>query len=166
MNIRRLLVLTGIAALTAAPVLAQGPAPGAAPEPPDPMVRVRHVERFRGGRGEMMMRELNLTKEQSDKIADLRDRQARRAIDLRAQIQTAQLDLRKLMRADTPDKAAIGRQIDKLSGLRAELQKSRIGTMLDVRAILTPEQREKMRDRMGMEFDEDGPHGPGEGDED
>jgi len=165
MNLRRLLVLTGIAALAAAPaVLAQGPAPGAAPDPPDPMVRVRHVERFRTGR-DMMMRDLNLTKEQSDKIADLRDKQERRAIDLRAQIQTAQLDLRKLMRADKPDKAAIGKQIDRVSALRADLQKSRVGTMLDVREILTPEQREKMRGRMGM-MDGDAPPAPGEGDED
>jgi Spy/CpxP family protein refolding chaperone len=165
MNLRRLLVLTGIAALAAAPAVAQGPAPGAGPDPSDPMVRVRHVERYRMGR-DMMMRDLNLTKDQSDKIADLRDKQQRRAIDLRAQIQTAQLDLRKLMRADKPDKAAIGKQVDRLSGLRADLQKSRIGTMLDVREILTPEQREKMRGRMGMMDEDDAPPAPGMGDED
>jgi Spy/CpxP family protein refolding chaperone len=130
------------------------------------MVRVRHVERYRTGGRDMMMRELNLTKEQRDKIADLRDRQERRSIDLRAQIQTAQLDMRKLMRAEKPDKAAIGRQIDKVSALRADLQKSRIGTMLDVREILTPEQREKMRGRMGMMDGDEAPPAPGMGDED
>ena len=112
------------------------------------------------------MRDLNLTKEQSDKIADLRDKQERRSIELRAQIQTAQLDMRKLMRADKPDKAAIGRQIDKVSGLRADLQKSRVGTMLDVREILTPEQREKMRGRLGLMDGDEGPPAPGMGAED
>ena len=146
MNILRVLALTGIAAITLVPAaLAQGPGP---PPSPDPMGHTRHMERFRGGR-DMMMRELDLTKEQRDKIADLRDRQQRRAIDLRAQIQTAQLDMRKLMRADKPEKAAIEKQVDKLSRLRADLQKSQIGTMLEVRDVLTPEQREKMRGRMG-----------------
>lgn len=166
MNIRRMLLLTGFAALTAVPaVLAQEPGPGPGPAP-DAM-RIRHVQRFRGR--DMMMQELNLTKEQRDKIADLRDKQQRRAIDLRAQIQTAQLDLRQQMRADQPDKAAIGKLVDKVSALRADLQKSQIGTMLDVRELLTPEQREKIHGRMGMGMDmgpgEDGP-GHGEGDED
>jgi Spy/CpxP family protein refolding chaperone len=96
-----------------------------------------------------MMRELDLTKEQRDKVADLREKQERAAIRMRADLQTARLDLRRLMRADKPDRAAIDRQIDRMAQLGADMRKARVGMMLDVRALLTPEQRERARDHMG-----------------
>jgi Spy/CpxP family protein refolding chaperone len=105
-------------------------------------------ERFmhRGGFGPMMMRELNLTPEQQDKMKAARDREQRKAIQARADIQMAQLDLRKLMEADKPDSKAIESQVDKIAGLRAGLQKSHIATMLEFRASLTPDQQKKLRE--------------------
>jgi len=95
-----------------------------------------------------MMRGLDLSREQRDKIAELRERRQRAAIRGRADLETASLDLHKLMRAENPDRAAIGRQIDRMAQLRAEMQKGRVNAMLDMRAVLTPDQREKARERM------------------
>jgi len=100
-------------------------------------------------RREGMMRELDLTGEQRQKIADLREKQERNAIHARADIQTARLDLRRLMRAEKPDRMAVNRQIDRIAQLEAEQRKARVGLMLDVRGVLTPEQRQKMRERLG-----------------
>jgi Spy/CpxP family protein refolding chaperone len=108
-------------------------------------------------------RNLDLSKEQRDKIAEIRDKQQRNSIRVRADLQTARLDMGKLLRADKPDRAAINRQVERMAALRTDMEKARIGMMLDMRDVLTPEQREKMR---GAMLDEGGerPEG-GEGGE-
>ena len=103
-------------------------------------MRERHME---------MLRELDLSKEQREKMADLREKHERAAIRMRADLQTARLDLRRLMRADKADRMAIDRQIDRMAQMRADMQKARVGMMLDMRGLLTPEQRERARERMG-----------------
>ena len=103
------------------------------------------------GRNPELEKKLNLTDDQRTKLADIRDRQQRAAIPIRSDLELAGLDLRKLMRADKPDPKAIDAQIDKLSGLRARLQKSRISSMLEARAVLTPAQQKILREsRPGM----------------
>ena len=96
-----------------------------------------------------MMRELDLSKDQHQKMADLREKQERAAIRMRADLQTARLDLRRLMRAEKSDRMAINRQIDRMAQLRADMQKARVGMMLDMRGVLTPEQQERAREHMG-----------------
>ena len=107
---------------------------------------VRTIVREKGPGREMMMRELGLSDAQRDKMADIRDRQQRKGIQARADIALAELDLRKLMRAENPDGRAIDAQIDRLAALRAGLHKARVAAMLERRAVLTPEQRKKLRE--------------------
>lgn len=106
----------------------------------------------RGGAARAELRkQLNLTEAQQDKLADIRDRSARAAIPIQGDLRIAALDLRKLVRADKPDARAIDAQIDKIAGLRAKLQKSRMAGMLEARSVLTPEQQKLLRDaRPGM----------------
>jgi Spy/CpxP family protein refolding chaperone len=100
----------------------------------------------RGGFGPRLARELDLTAEQREKMKAAHERQERKAIQARADIQLARLDLRKLMEADKPDSKAIDAQIDRIAGLRAGLEKSRVATMLEFRASLTAEQQKKLRE--------------------
>jgi Spy/CpxP family protein refolding chaperone len=111
-----------------------------------------------GRLGPMLARELDLTPQQIEKMKATRDAQQRKAIQARADIQIARLDLRKLIQADKPDAKAIEVQIDRIAGLRAGLEKSRVAAMLDFRASLTPDQQKKLR-----ELHDRGPeiHGPG-----
>jgi len=101
------------------------------------------------GRGFAMRRsrieDLDLTDAQRKKLADIRDQHAKTAINQRANVQLAALELRKMMRADKPDVGAVERQIDKIASLRAALTKNRVTGMLEARALLTPEQLEKLR---------------------
>lgn len=94
----------------------------------------------------MMLRDLDLSEQQRDKLADVHDRQQRKAIQAEADLRLARLDLAKLMRADKPDQRAIDAQIDRMAALRAGLQKSRVAAMLELRAMLTPEQQKKLRE--------------------
>jgi Spy/CpxP family protein refolding chaperone len=90
-----------------------------------------------------MMQGLDLTADQQKKLADIHERQARQAIQAQADLRIATMDLQKLVHADSPDKGAIDAQIDKLAQLRAQMAKSRMATMLEVRSMLTPEQLKK-----------------------
>jgi Spy/CpxP family protein refolding chaperone len=91
------------------------------------------------------MEALKLTEEQKNKLADLRDRQRREGIQARADLQIASLDLGKLMREEKPDRAKINAQIDKIETRRATMRKSQVGTMLEMRDVLTPEQRATLK---------------------
>lgn len=101
---------------------------------------------MRAGRMGMAMRMLDLTSEQKKRMADIRDRQQRGAIRAQADMRIAELDLRKLMRADTPDRRAIESQIEKIGSMRTAMQKSRVGMMFDLRGVLTAEQRDKLKE--------------------
>ncbi|OGF13590.1 MAG: hypothetical protein A2W00_07805 [Candidatus Eisenbacteria bacterium RBG_16_71_46] len=103
-----------------------------------------HDQGMRGMWGPRMMAQLELTAQQREKITQLRDAQQRKGIQARADMQLASLDLHKLMRADKPDQRAINAQIDRVSSLRAAMQKSHVAAMLSMRAVLTDEQRAKL----------------------
>ncbi len=103
-----------------------------------------------GGQGaEDLRQKLNLSEDQKTRLADIHDRQARAAIPIQAELRIAGLDLRKLMRADKPDLKAIEVQIDRVSDLRASLQKSHVASLLEARAVLTPAQQKLMREHHG-----------------
>ena len=102
-----------------------------------------------GERPADLARELKLSGEQREKLADIRERQLRRSIQARADLALARLDLRKLLHAETPSLAAVGAQIDKIARIRAELAKSRVASALEMRNVLTVEQRKLLRERRG-----------------
>lgn len=98
---------------------------------------------------------LDLTEAQREKMADLHERQQRKAIQARADLQLARMDLHKLMRADAPSASAINAQIDRVSKLQADQHKSRAATFLEARGLLTPEQQKQLKAMRGP--------GPGRG---
>jgi Spy/CpxP family protein refolding chaperone len=114
-----------------------------------------HGMRMRGGPGAwgrgrglgLALRDLDLTETQRKKLAEIRDAQTRAGIQARANLQIAQLDLTKLIRADKPDKRAIDAQIDRIGTMRSSLQKSRVAALLEARSVLTPEQQQQLRER-------------------
>jgi len=92
------------------------------------------------------MKKLGLNNKQIKKIDDLTYRADREKLDLRHEMEKARLDLEQLMSAEKPNEAAIFSKLEKISELELKLKKNRIGLMLKVRAILTPEQWEKLQD--------------------
>jgi Spy/CpxP family protein refolding chaperone len=89
---------------------------------------------------------LDLTDAQKKQLAEVHEKQQRKAIQSRADLDVARLDMRKAMRAETPNAASINAQIDKISKLRADAQKSRVAAFLEARALLTPEQQKQLRE--------------------
>jgi Spy/CpxP family protein refolding chaperone len=104
-----------------------------------------------------MLKALDLTAEQQKKVDAIHEKQARLMVQAQADIRIAEMDMQQLMRAETPDKAKIDAQIDKLSQLQAGMQKSRTATLFEIRALLTPEQLKKFpaNPMMGGEEEDD-----------
>jgi Spy/CpxP family protein refolding chaperone len=103
--------------------------------------RHRHDGDFGGG-----LSQLNLSQSQKDRIAKIRESHQKDLIDARADLQKARLEFRSLLSDDKPDKGAINRQIDRMASIQADIMKSRVDQRLDVRDVLTSDQRTKLRE--------------------
>ncbi len=99
-----------------------------------------------GGPPPIPVKELNLSEEQQDKIADLRMDQREEMIDLRARLEKQELQLKKLQREDSPNQKKIHAQIDRIGATRVEMAKLRADHHLEVRALLSPEQQKQMKE--------------------
>ncbi len=63
---------------------------------------------------------------------------------LEEKLQQLRKEMRALLEEDTPDRDAVMRQADAVGAAEVELEKHRLGTMLEIRALLTPEQRREL----------------------
>jgi Spy/CpxP family protein refolding chaperone len=96
-------------------------------------------------------------------------------IDLRANLEKAELAMQPLMSADTPNDAAITAQIDKVVQARGDLERANARFLLAIRDKLTSDQWKQVqafRDNGGMRGEQrqqwrrdggQGPGGPGPG---
>ncbi len=60
---------------------------------------------------------------------------------LRAELGVKKAELKALTLRDAPDTQAIDRKTDEIMGIRKEIMRKRINHVIDVRKVLTPEQR-------------------------
>ncbi|MGA7858001.1 MAG: Spy/CpxP family protein refolding chaperone [Terracidiphilus sp.] len=67
-------------------------------------------------------------------------------IDLRANVEKAELEMEPLVRDDQPNETRILAQIDKVAQARAELEKANARYLLALRSKLTPEQWKQVQD--------------------
>ena len=91
---------------------------------------------------------LGVTAEQAAKIRQQASDFRKTEIRGRADMQVKQLDLRDLLAADQPDRAAIDAKLQEISSARLALDKSAIDYRLNSRDALTAEQRDKLRQLM------------------
>jgi Spy/CpxP family protein refolding chaperone len=109
----------------------------------------------------MRLAQLDLSDAQRAKLRDLHEAHARRAIQRRADMQLARLDLHKLMSADRPDPGAVNAQIDRLAKIHADGLKAAFEMRMQARAVLTPEQLRQLRSPQGpMRMQHEGPDTP------
>ncbi|MFZ1084012.1 MAG: Spy/CpxP family protein refolding chaperone [Terracidiphilus sp.] len=88
----------------------------------------------------MVAERLKLTDEQRKNFDGIFLTHREKLIDLRANLEKAELAMEPLMRDDSPNEASILAQIDKIAQARAELEKANARFLLAIRAKLTPEQ--------------------------
>jgi Spy/CpxP family protein refolding chaperone len=108
-------------------------------------------------------KDLNLTKEQIQKIKDINFVHRSAMIDMKAALEKAQLRMREQMSADSPDKAkalAAAREINTVKGQMAE---ARINHIFSLKGVLTAEQLEKVKACRAGGMCGQGPMGMGQG---
>jgi Spy/CpxP family protein refolding chaperone len=101
---------------------------------------------------------LKLTDDQRKEFDNILLQHREKLIDLRANVEKAELQMEPLVRADQPDEAKILAQIDQVAQARAELEKANARYLLALRSKLTPEQWKEVQ-----EFRENHGMGKGEG---
>jgi Spy/CpxP family protein refolding chaperone len=85
----------------------------------------------------------------ADQAAKIRQQEAdfrKTEIRDRADLQVKQIDLRELMAADKPDRAAIDAKLQEISTSRLALEKASVNYRLNSREALTADQKQKLRD--------------------
>jgi Spy/CpxP family protein refolding chaperone len=115
---------------------------------------------------------LKLTEEQRKAFDGILLQHRKTLIDLRANVEKAELEMEPLMGDDQPNEAKILAQIDKVAQARAELEKANARFLLAIRNKLTPEQWKQMEayrasrgfEGRGQGRDGQGPNRQGPGD--
>ena len=105
--------------------------------------------------------QLGITTEQVAQIRQESLASQKAEILSRADLQVKRLELRSLLEAETPDRAEIDKSLREANAAQLVVEKAAIEHQLATRALLTPEQREKLK-QMGPQFHLTGA-GPGEG---
>jgi Spy/CpxP family protein refolding chaperone len=110
-----------------------------------------------------LRQQLGITDAQVAKFRQEQESFQKANIQHRATLEIQRMELGDLLRADTPDRAAIDQKLAQLNATQAAMEKARIDNLLAMRAVLTPEQQAKLKQlrqsqpRMGPR----GPMGPG-----
>lgn len=93
-------------------------------------------------------KKLGVTEDQLSQLREMAYQGEIQQIKSRADLEIAQIELRRLIDSAKPTEEAIGQAVDKISALEAQLQKARIGEMLKTRRILGEGTMEKLRGAM------------------
>lgn len=88
-----------------------------------------------------LLEKLNLTDAQKQDFQKLNTDFAKQRVEQQSKIKLAAIDLRSLMKADSPDKAAIEKQIRAISDLQAGNRMLRVDHWFAVNKILNPDQQ-------------------------
>jgi len=102
---------------------------------------------------------LGLSSEQKDKLKAVTDR-AKDGRELGRKVREATMKQLDLMKADVVDEAAVMKSIDEVFELRKQMAKAQVRRVIEIKAILTPEQIAKAREEMKQGFEARGGRGP------
>jgi Spy/CpxP family protein refolding chaperone len=91
--------------------------------------------------------DLQLTKEQREQIMEIRSNLQKQMIDLQADQKKLHLDLHEQLRKDKPNRKTIDATLAAINNKQGAIKKLHVDQHLQVREILTPEQRDKFDSR-------------------
>jgi Spy/CpxP family protein refolding chaperone len=109
---------------------------------------------MRGKHGAMLKEIPNLTAEQEAQIKEIHAKAKEEVKPMREEVKEVRLKLVELKQAENPDEKQIHELIDKQAQIKAEMMKSRSTAEIEIRKLLTEEQKEavdaKRKERMEM----------------
>lgn len=102
------------------------------------------VSSSRQGRFERLLEETGLDERTLTEVRQVLDASKSDRQELRRNLREAYAHMRSLLEQPQPDEAAVMAQAEVIGGLQTEARKQRLRTLIQVRALLTPEQRAKL----------------------
>jgi Spy/CpxP family protein refolding chaperone len=94
---------------------------------------------------------LNLSEKQETQAKEFHSQMKEKITPIQLDVKEKEIQLQKLMIADEIDESAVFAKVDEISALKAEIQKARLLSKIQIRSILTKDQRikfdEKAKDR-------------------
>ncbi len=97
--------------------------------------------------------DLGLDEKQEDAIKALRTKTMKEMVRKKADVQIADIELRNLLDKDPVDMKAVEAAVKKSESFRTAMFLARIGAREELKSILSPDQRKRLKEMMG--------HGPG-----
>jgi periplasmic protein CpxP/Spy len=142
------------ATFAAGTVFAQGPGFGQGPGPGGPgfgdhrppMERAMRGDHGRWWNNPKVVEKLKLTDDQRKAMDEIFQQHREKLVDLRGNVDKAEIEMEPLVRADQPNESAVLAQIDKVAQARAELEKANARFLFELRAKLTPEQWKQVQE--------------------
>jgi len=116
---------------------------------------MHHGPGFRDGAGHFLWKKLvglGLSDQQIEALKAIRIRVEKDTIKKRADLQLARVDLRELLHKDPVDMSAVEANLKKAESVRTDLRLSHIKAREEIKAILTPEQRKKLKEDIKASF--------------
>lgn len=93
-----------------------------------------------------IVEKLKLTDDQRKAMDQVFQEHREKLVDLRANVQKAEIEMEPMVRADQPNESAVMEQIDKVAQARAELEKANARFLFALRAKLTPDQWKQVQE--------------------
>jgi Spy/CpxP family protein refolding chaperone len=103
-------------------------------------------------RAKPLIGRLNLNDQQKKQVEQLRFDMQKQLIGVRGKLQTARLELRELLSADNPDKAAIEKKMNEIAQIRVQKESVRLDHWFQVNKLLTPEQEKVWKEVLKHPF--------------
>jgi len=91
---------------------------------------------------------MKLTDQQKKQVEQMRFDMEKQLVGVRAKMQTARLDLRQLLAADNPDKAAIETKMGEISQVALQVHSIRLNEWFEVNKILNPDQQKVWKEML------------------
>lgn len=88
--------------------------------------------------------QLGLDADTQSRLQEIVSQSRDRKEELRARLHDARRETGRLLQASTLDEAAVMAQADEVNAIKAEIEKNRLQAILDIRKLLTPEQRQAL----------------------
>ncbi len=93
-----------------------------------------------------LQKELGLSKQQIEKIKDLKFSTDKEVVNLRSQMELKEIDLREELSKDSPDMNRVKNLIKAKHSIMADMELSKVKEYIGVKSIMTPEQVKKFKE--------------------
>jgi periplasmic protein CpxP/Spy len=111
-----------------------------------PMERAMRGEHGRWWNNPQIAQKLNLTEDQRKAMDDVYQQHRTQLIDLRAEVEKAEVAMEPMLSADQPNESAVLAQIDKVAQARAELEKANARFLFELRSKLSADQWKQVQE--------------------